>query len=108
MTRSLDFKLSPIYAALLTTLAAPLPLTGHAQEQEQAEEADKVTVYGEKEDLTTGLSTLGEVRDIPQSITVINQAVLESQAVTTLTEALRNMPGITLSAGEGGQIGDNV
>src|ERR1044071_9369043 len=48
------------------------------------------------------------IRDVPQSVTVLNRAVLDAQGATTLTEALRNVPGITLSAGEGGVIGDNI
>jgi catecholate siderophore receptor len=48
------------------------------------------------------------LRDIPQSLTVVNRAVLDAQAATRLTDALRNVPGITISAGEGGQIGDNI
>lgn len=42
------------------------------------------------------------VRDIPQTVAVITRAVMETQAVTTLSEALRNVPGITMQAGEGG------
>jgi catecholate siderophore receptor len=48
------------------------------------------------------------IRDIPQTVNVINRAVLEAQAASSMTEALRNVPGITISAGEGGQIGDNI
>ncbi|MQA31019.1 MAG: TonB-dependent siderophore receptor [Luteitalea sp.] len=42
------------------------------------------------------------LRDIPQTIEVIPRAAMETQGVTTLSEALRNVPGITLQAGEGG------
>ena len=42
------------------------------------------------------------LRDIPQTIQVIPQDIIETQGVTTLSEALRNVPGITLQAGEGG------
>jgi catecholate siderophore receptor len=42
------------------------------------------------------------MREIPQTIEVIPRAVIEQQAVTTLSDALRNVPGITLQAGEGG------
>ena len=42
------------------------------------------------------------LRDIPQTIAVIPKAVIESQGATTLSDALRNVPGITLQAGEGG------
>ena len=39
---------------------------------------------------------------MPQTIEVIPREVMEAQGVTTLSEALRNVPGITLQAGEGG------
>ena len=39
---------------------------------------------------------------MPQTIEVIPRATIEQQGVTTLSEALRNVPGITLQAGEGG------
>jgi catecholate siderophore receptor len=40
--------------------------------------------------------------EVPQTIEVIPRAVMEAQGVTTLSEALRNVPGISLQAGEGG------
>jgi catecholate siderophore receptor len=40
--------------------------------------------------------------ETPQTIQVIPRQVMEAQGVTTLTEALRNVPGISLQAGEGG------
>jgi catecholate siderophore receptor len=43
----------------------------------------------------------GSVQDTPQTINVIPREVLEQQNVTTLEDALRNVPGITMSAGEG-------
>jgi len=49
------------------------------------------------------------VRDIPQTITVIPQAVMQSQNATTLRDVLRNTPGISMQAGEGGvPAGDNL
>jgi catecholate siderophore receptor len=42
------------------------------------------------------------LRDIPQTIEVIPQAILQEQGAVTLSDALRNVPGITLQAGEGG------
>ncbi len=38
----------------------------------------------------------------PQSITIVPQKLVEEQAGTTLRDALRNVPGITAVAGEGG------
>jgi catecholate siderophore receptor len=57
---------------------------------------------------TVGGKTPTLLRDIPQSVTVVNREVMNAQAATTMTEALRNVPGITISAGEGGAIGDNI
>lgn len=49
------------------------------------------------------------LRDIPQTITVIPKEVIEQQGATTLREVLRNVPGLTIAAGEGGvPAGDNL
>lgn len=49
------------------------------------------------------------LRDIPQTITVIPRSVIEQQGATSLTEVLRNVPGLTIAAGEGGTpAGDNL
>jgi catecholate siderophore receptor len=42
------------------------------------------------------------IRDIPQTIEVIPSAVIQAQGVTSLRDVLRNVPGITFQAGEGG------
>ena len=46
--------------------------------------------------------------DMPQSVTVINKALMQSQGATSLASALRNVPGVTIGAAEGGQIGNNI
>ena len=40
--------------------------------------------------------------ETPQTIQLIPRSVIEEQGATTLSEALRNVPGITMQAGEGG------
>lgn len=42
------------------------------------------------------------LRDTPQTITVVPQALMRDQAATTLREALRYVPGVAQVAGEGG------
>ena len=42
------------------------------------------------------------LREVPQTIAVIPRATIDKQGASTLTEVLRNVPGITLQAGEGG------
>jgi catecholate siderophore receptor len=49
-----------------------------------------------------------DLKDIPQSVTVINQALMQSQGATSLATALRNVPGLTIGAAEGGTIGTNI
>jgi len=45
--------------------------------------------------------------DTPKSVQIIPQEVIQDQAATSLTDVLRNTPGITFGAGEGGNpLGD--
>lgn len=47
--------------------------------------------------------------DTPQTVTVIPKEVMEEQGATTLRDVLRNVPGLTITAGEGGTpAGDNL
>ena len=46
--------------------------------------------------------------ETPQSITVVPPYVMEDQGTSTLRDALRNVPGISLAAGEAGAQGDNL
>jgi catecholate siderophore receptor len=43
-----------------------------------------------------------------QSVTVIPEFVVKDEGVTTLRDTLRNVPGISLAAGEAGAQGDNL
>jgi len=65
-----------------------------------------------KEIVVTGHPSISELgsslQDTPQNVTVIPQQVLTEQAVNNLQDALKNVPGITLNAGEGGTHGDNI
>ena len=63
-------------------------------------------------DYNPATSTIGggvdtPLRDIPQSVTVINSTLMQAQGATSLADALRNVPGITMGAAEGGSIGNN-
>ena len=47
--------------------------------------------------------------DTPQTINVISKDVIEEQGATTLRDVLKNVPGLTITAGEGGNpAGDNL
>ena len=46
--------------------------------------------------------------DTPQTISTVSQQTMQQQGVNTLRDALRNVAGISLAAGEGGAQGDNL
>jgi len=48
------------------------------------------------------------IAETPQSITVVPRELMQEQAVSSVREALRNVTGISLAAGEGGFSGDNL
>jgi len=57
----------------------------------------------------TGLPKLTEpLLETPQSITVVPRQLMDDQGNTTLRDALRNVAGISLAAGEGSTQGDNL
>jgi catecholate siderophore receptor len=94
-------------AGIAATLGAFMPVGAGAQE---AETIDLSTVEVDGSggatsnalNTGTGLSRLpGRVQDVPQTINVVPKEILEQQNVTTIEQALRNVPGVTLSAGEG-------
>jgi catecholate siderophore receptor len=59
-----------------------------------------------------GKTKVGKVaqlpKDIPQSVTVVTNKLMEDRNANTFKEALRNVAGLTFNAGEGGRIGDNI
>src|SRR5665647_2035239 len=47
------------------------------------------------------------LKDTPQTANVVPQQVIQEQRAVSMEDALRSVPGITFSAGEGGQQGDS-
>jgi catecholate siderophore receptor len=48
------------------------------------------------------------LQDTAQNVSVVPQELMIQQAANTVQDALKNVPGITLNAGEGGTHGDNI
>lgn len=73
-------------------------------------DAQSIVVTGERYRINTLNSRLPDVRDAPQSISIIPREIIEQQAATTLNDVLRNVSGISMAAGEGGggPAGDNL
>src|SRR5262245_22137946 len=110
MSRS-THRLRPLAAALTAVFASGALAQAPAASDATLPEV-KVRDTAPRDDYAPGVSNAGArvptpIRDIPQSVTVINRAVMESQGATSLSDVLRNVPGITIGAAEGGQIGNN-
>jgi catecholate siderophore receptor len=129
-------RLTPIAAALLALSSAPVWSQASSTTAQAAPAANpaaaaaasgsttvadagatagvqSVTVDGEAPtDFTKGATSLtklpADLHDVPQSITVLSKSLLQSQGAASLSDALRNVPGITLGGAEGGQIGNNI
>ncbi|AMO94747.1 tonB-dependent siderophore receptor family protein [Collimonas fungivorans] len=109
-------RLNPIAAALVAVFAAPL--SSHAQQtpspKTEASPAvlQEVVVEGSRGDFNANATSLSklpaDLHDVPQSVVVVNKALMQSQGANSLADALRNVAGITLGGAEGGQIGNNI
>ncbi len=72
-----------------------------------------VSANGEKTykaDAVTTTKYTKPLREVPQTINVIPQTVIQERNATSLRDVLRNVPGISMQAGEGGggPAGDNL
>lgn len=105
-------RLTPIAAALVAVFAAPL--SAHAQQTNASQPGSTlkdIVVEGQRDDFSAGTSLTklpADLHDVPQSVVVVNKALMQSQGATSLADALRNVSGITLGAAEGGSIGNNI
>ncbi len=92
----------------LPALFAALALASPAMAEDLAEDADSnaIVVMGAHSDYrqvstATATKTDTPLIDVPQTVTVLNRERLDDQAVAQLGEALRYVPGVVLSSGEG-------
>jgi catecholate siderophore receptor len=71
---------------------------------------DEVVVEGHRyERQSTSRKFTAPLLDTPKSVSIIPAALAEEQGASSLVEALKNVPGVTFNAGEGGQpAGDNL
>ncbi|HJR83225.1 MAG TPA: TonB-dependent receptor plug domain-containing protein, partial [Sphingomicrobium sp.] len=100
----------PASAEAEASAASTIPTAATAAATEAGEAGDPIVITGEKYRINTLNSRLPDVRDAPQSISIIPREIIEQQAATTLNDVLRNVSGISMAAGEGGggPGGDNL
>ena len=71
--------------------------------------AEEVEVRDESRVVLSSTKYTEPLLDTPQTINVISKEVMEQQGATTLRDVLKNVPGLTITAGEGGNpAGDNL
>lgn len=105
-----------LLGTLAAQTAAPSPVTPTPQTGDETSEdlpevvvtADTEKVY--KPERLQSPKITEPLRDVPQTITVIPKAVIEDRGAFSLRDVLRNTPGISMQAGEGGGglPGDNL
>lgn len=113
---------APTAMAQTETAQTPVPAPANPSDQNQPANSpgapatmQTVTVTGNRpsEDFQVtraSINRLGaaNLMDVPQSVVVINRALMQSQGVTRLEDAVRNAPGVTIGSSEGGNIGTNI
>ena len=87
-------------------------MAGQAPAASSTAQPEQVIIQGQRpEDYKVEVPNLSKLTepllDTPQSIEIISDQVLQDRAVTNLNEALRNVPGISLGAGEFSWQGNN-
>ena len=113
---SSDKTLLPLGALMLavsvSSWAQSVPTTDAVENKTLA----PVTVTGSRDrpaqTYQSGVTSVGKMplaaKDIPQSLTIVNEKLLHDQGKDSLRSALENVVGITFEAAEGGRVGDNI
>ncbi len=109
-------RMTPIAAAILAALSTAAYADGPTQQAQPASTLPTVNVSDTQDsanDYQPSVSNVGAktpqaLRDIPQTINVVDKQLMQAQGATSLPDALRNVPGITIGGAEGGQIGNNI
>lgn len=93
---------------LLAQTGLTYSMNGQSAVSVGLQHAESINVSADIADSVALNSVPTPLIDTAQSITAIPKDVLVQQGTTTLRDALRNAPGISLAAGEGGSQGDNL
>ncbi|MGH8077967.1 MAG: TonB-dependent receptor, partial [Lysobacter sp.] len=104
------FVVSPLAGALALALSVPAFADPAADAATAAaKDLDAVEVHAQRGPEASSPKFTQPLLDTPQSVTVVPAELMQAQGVTTLRDALRNVPGISMQAGEGGiPAGDNL
>ncbi len=92
---------SPARAASAPAAANATPASAGSPAPAPASAAQTIEVTGFRGVQAAGVKYQRSLQDTPRIVTVLPEALLQEQGVTSLKDALRNLPGISLQAGEG-------
>src|SRR5215475_205502 len=93
--------------AVATPVAGPPPSTGEPTGSGQSSNSNPPLGATPYQVSNPGIARLPvPFLNMPQTVNVIPQAIIQEQSVSTVEQALQYIPGITFSAGEGAQQGD--
>jgi len=107
MSTGVTYRFTTARALRIERGALPEPSASRATASNEAR-LDAVTVTASRTPSSASPKYTEPLRDVPQTVTVIPQSVIQSQGAMSLRDVIRNVPGITLNAGEGGSPpGDN-
>ena len=94
-----------VSSAIASSLSM-IATTAIAQDQNQVVQLPTIhaeaTVNELKVDKSANAKYVAPLKDTPKTVSILSQKLLKETNSNTLLEALRNEPGITLGAGEGG------
>src|SRR5688572_9672502 len=115
-----QFERRPLAVAMALAFCAPTLATAQSATPAAAQSAPERTLPEVKVESApentnfrtdtsrTGTRTETPLRDIPQFINTVPQSLIRSQNATSLQDALRNVPGISYAAAEGGTSANQV
>lgn len=97
-----------ISTAVAAACSATFTILLHAQQSVGEQQLPEVNVRSGREDAgynaptaTSATKTESPLRDIPQTVNVVPQELLRDQGARALQDALKNVPGVGLSHGDG-------
>jgi catecholate siderophore receptor len=107
---SLSASLTPMAAALLACLAGPALAadTGETTLEEVKVKSSRERADGPVDGYratrsSTVTKTDTPLRDVPQSVQVVPEALVKDQGIRSMAQVLRYIPGATMNPGEGGR-----
>ena len=103
---ALGFASLSLFAAEGGSLGQPAPAATPTLPEVRVQDAPDTGFRTDSTSSATRTDT--PLRDIPQFINLVPQALIRSQNATSLADALRNVPGISYAAAEGGTQANQV